>query len=83
MNNKFEPLSPNDVVSIDNFSQVRVVVEHPMLKVKEFESKAKTNLLGTYTDKREVKWVTDGVNCEILKPGGDWQKGKVRLKICL
>jgi tRNA(Ile)-lysidine synthase len=37
MKNTFEPLNPDDVLSSDNFAQVQVVVEHPMLKVREFQ----------------------------------------------
>ncbi|MES1025673.1 KGK domain-containing protein [Gloeocapsa sp. BRSZ] len=28
-------------------------------------------------------WSTQGVDCEILKPGKNWQKGKVKLKLIL
>jgi hypothetical protein len=26
-------------------------------------------------------WVSEGINCEILRPGEGWQKGKVRLQV--
>lgn len=28
-------------------------------------------------------WMTDGVICEILKPGKNWRKGKLRFKLSL
>jgi hypothetical protein len=28
-------------------------------------------------------WLSQGVDCEILKPGKSWQKGKVRIRISL
>jgi hypothetical protein len=27
------------------------------------------------------EWVGEGISCEILRPGGGWQKGKVRLQV--
>jgi hypothetical protein len=27
------------------------------------------------------EWVSEGIRCEILRPGEGWQKGKVRLQV--
>ena len=83
MLNRFEPLNPDDVLSIKDFDRVRVVVSYPMFKAGDFQHLAQKNLLGTHSDKREERWLGEGVSCETLKPGGYWQKGKVRLKITL
>lgn len=33
-------------------------------------------------NRNSANWLEDGVNCEILQPGGKgWQKGKMRLKV--
>ena len=28
-------------------------------------------------------WINDGVDCQILKPSKNWQKGKLRMKVSL
>ncbi|MTJ52457.1 KGK domain protein [Anabaena sp. UHCC 0253] len=33
--------------------------------------------------KDDSNWMNDGVNCQILKPGKNWQSGKFRIKVSL
>ncbi len=80
----FEELNKNDVVSIENFDENSVyVISQQMLKVEQFQDNVLENFLGNEEDKIRKKWEFEGVKCEVLKPGGDWQKGKVRMKITL
>lgn len=82
--NNFEELSKNDVVSIENFDENSVyVISQQILKVDQFQDNVLENFLGNEEDKIRKKWENEGVKCEVLKPGGDWQKGKVRMKITL
>jgi hypothetical protein len=82
--NNFEELSKKDVVSIENFDENAVdVISQQMLKVEQFQDNVIDNLLGNEEDKIRKKWQNEGVECEVLKPGGNWQKGKVRMKITL
>ncbi|XWK88200.1 MAG: KGK domain-containing protein [Phormidium sp.] len=82
--NNFEELNKNDVVSIENFDEnVVEVISQQMLKVQQFQEQVIENILGNEEDKIRKKWEIEGVRCEVLKPGGDWQKGKVRMKITL
>ena len=33
--------------------------------------------------KKPENWVSNGVDCQILKPGKNWQEGKLRMKVYL
>jgi hypothetical protein len=90
MGDRFEPINSEEaVVSIEN-SQVRVLVHEPMFKVGKLTQAMKFKILETSSSEWNAshtapkrKWLDDGVECEILKPGNNWQKGKVRIKISL
>jgi hypothetical protein len=82
--NNFEELNKNDVVSIENFDENAVyIISQQMLKVEQFQKQVIENFLGNEEDKIRKKWEDEGVKCEVLKPRGNWQKGKVRMKITL
>lgn len=82
--NKFEELCKNDVVSIEDFDETAVyVISQRMFKGEEFQEQVIENFLGNQEDPIRKKWEFEGVKCEVLKPGGNWQKGKVRMKITL
>jgi hypothetical protein len=60
---------------------------------KAFESKGLDALGDTFKhrggipvwgDKERERWLGDGVDCEILKPGAKgWQKGKIRIRVSI
>ncbi|MBE9227956.1 hypothetical protein IQ264_21265 [Phormidium sp. LEGE 05292] len=82
--NNFEELNKKDVVSLENFNEVRVnVIPQQMLTVEQFQKETVRYTMGNTGDERVEKWQKEGVRCEVLQPGGDWQKGKVRMKITL
>ncbi|MFB2978667.1 KGK domain-containing protein [Microseira sp. BLCC-F43] len=92
MNNKFEPLNSEDaVLSLEN-SQERVLIHEPMFKVGKLLKTMKSRLIEVDVNslekdenwvKQKKKWLGEGVICEVMKPGGNWQKGKVRVKITM
>ncbi|GET37369.1 KGK domain-containing protein [Microseira wollei] len=92
MNNKFEPLNSEDaVLSIEN-SQERVLIHEPMFKVGKLLKTMKSRVIEIDINsfekqedwiKQKKKWLDEGVSCEVMKPGGNWQKGKVRVKVTL
>ena len=82
--NNFEELNSKDVVSLENFDKARInVIPQQMLKVEQFKEQVIKHIIGNWGDQRGEKWQNEGVECEVLKPGGDWQKGKVRMKLTL
>lgn len=97
MENKFESLKENEIVSLDiDAEKTRIVLKQPTYKVSEFV-KALKSLINTYDDtltcykqsgvefrvtKENVGWFSEGVECQVLKPDNKgWQKGKVRLSL--
>ncbi len=85
MDNKFNPLEcKDDVLSIENFDRDRIILNHPMFKVRQFTDEAERLLMQGFSDGRQIRWFIHGVDCELLKLGAKkWQKGKVKLKITL
>lgn len=82
--NNFEELNKNDVVSVEDFNVVRIgVIPQQMIKVEQFKEQVIKHLIGNPGDQRIEQWLNKGVKSEVLKPGGDWQKGKVKMKITL
>jgi hypothetical protein len=72
-------LSNDDVVLMiadENFTKSRTSkVEDMMEEIKDFLSSSKLPC---------QEWVDDGVECEVLQgQGGGWQRGKVKLSVCL
>ncbi|MFB2838794.1 KGK domain-containing protein [Floridanema evergladense] len=82
--NNFKELNSKDVVALNNFDAFRVnAITQQMLKVEQFQEQAIKYIIGNSIDQRVEKWQKEGVRCEVLQPGGDWQRGKVRMKITL
>ena len=72
--NKF--INGEEVISIENKDD-NVLIAHHTYKAEEF-----LNRLGKHIDRnKKEKWIEQGVECKILSPNQNWQKGKI--KICL
>ena len=54
-----------------------VLINYHTYKAKDFLQKLAQNI--DYSIGK--KWLSDGVDCEVLSPNQNWQKGKI--KICL
>lgn len=86
---EFEALTnEGDVISVQSDNMHGHINNYPMFKLADIVRKLSCKLVGmneTYWDKEdyeEKKWVTDGVNCEVLNVSdGKWKKGKVKVKV--
>lgn len=77
MDNKFEPLSQEDVVCV---TSGHILMSHCTFKVGEFITKMRQVL--SLKDEHKEKWLGNGQACEILQPGSSgWQKGKIRISL--
>lgn len=84
MENKFEPLSTGEVLSVSESTQI--LIGHSTFRVDELAEALRAQLLeqkvgGLTADKAD--WFTEeGIPCEALRFGADgWQTGKVRIHI--
>ena len=69
-------ISGDEVISIENKDD-NVLIAHHTYKAEEF-----LNRLGKHIDRnKKEKWIEQGVDCKMLSPNQNWQKGKI--KICL
>ena len=69
-------INGDEVISIDNKDD-NVLIAHHTYKAEEF-----LNRLGKHIDRnKKEKWIEKGVDCKMLSPNQNWQKGKI--KICL
>ena len=85
---KFEALTnEGDVISVPEASMQGHISEYPMFKLSYLLRKVSCRSIGmdeSYWDRdlSQKQWVTDGVNCEVMKVGeGIWKTGKVRIKV--
>ncbi|MEP0868896.1 hypothetical protein NDA01_03670 [Trichocoleus desertorum AS-A10] len=72
---EFEPLELDDVVMVDKPG----IPNHSPFLLKQFLSGLQSLLLqqgsaGGLTN-------SDGVRCRVLRPGGDWRAGKIRIRL--
>lgn len=72
-------LNENDVLSVDKDSNGWVVVTDTTFKVSAFLAKVKSNVQGDGKARNEL--FDRGLSCEVLRPGANWQKGKVRIRL--
>lgn len=80
MDNKYENLGRNEVVSVK--AEHRIVVSHTTFKVNEFAQAIKTQIsVNNGQQTMRDMWFAEGVECEVLSPGKDWRKGKVRVSL--
>ena len=86
MNNKFEPLMSDEVVSVEESK--KILLAHPIFKFSELKQ-ALTHLIKTYDPNAQrgwsdekVKWFNEGVNVQVLRYGAPgWQKGRIRISV--
>ncbi len=84
MDNKFEPLSGGEVLSVDD--SVQFLIGHTTFRAEELSQALRTQILehgiGGLTEAKK-HWLTEnGINCEVLRFGANgWQKGKVRISL--
>ena len=76
MENAKIEIKNNEVISISNKDE-NILLNHHTYKAEEFI----TRLAQSVNYNKAQKWLSDGVDCEILSPNQNWQKGKI--KICL
>ncbi len=81
MNNKFERVEREDVVSVYSG---QIFVNNRTFTLNEFITafmpivKEKS---APWTEEKE-KWFSEGLDCKILKPGAkSWRRGKVRISL--
>ncbi len=70
-------LNDDDVVSITELHWS--LIGAWTFKISQLMAHLKT--LTNREGKQVKEWTEDGVPCEVLQPGGNWQKGKVRVRI--
>ena len=70
-------LDKNDVLSIDQPQQGWVVIQYRTFKAGDFIAEINRYLQGQGNAKDML--FGEGLECEVLRPGSNWQKGKVRL----
>lgn len=70
-------LYENDVLSVDKRNGW-VVVTDTTFKVGAFVAAMKSHVQGNEKPRNEL--FEQGVSCEVLRPGANWQKGKVRIR---
>lgn len=72
-------LNKDDVLSVDK-SNGWVVMSDTTFKVDAFISQMKSSVQGSsQTLKNEL--FEQGISCEMLRPGANWQKGKVKIRL--
>ncbi len=77
------------VLSLEDSKQ-RVLIYDPMFKAAKLLLEMRSRVIDIYSHhwqeesaQPKKRWLSDGVRCELLKPGGRWQSGKIRMRICL
>ncbi len=72
-------LNKNDVLSINQPKNGWVVIQYSIFKAGDFIAELKRYLQGQGQAKDML--LGEGLECEVLRPGSNWQKGKVRLSL--
>lgn len=72
-------LDENDVLSVDTAEHGWVVIQYKTFKAGEFITGMNPYLQGGGKAKELLSG--EGLPCEVLRPGSNWRKGKV--KLCL
>ncbi|MBD2505160.1 KGK domain-containing protein [Anabaena azotica] len=70
-------LNDDDVVAMD---EALSFADKSMSKYQDLIKGLQEVLTGTYRQKRS-SWLTDGVECEVLRVGEGWLKGRMRLNL--
>ena len=74
--NRRELLNDQDVISVDD--KEKMAVSHKTFTAKEFLNTMFTKWFGDTIGK---KWFIENVDCEILSPGKNWRKGKIKVSL--
>jgi hypothetical protein len=74
--NRRELLNDQDVISVDD--KEKIVINHKTFTVKEFLD---LFFADYFSDDTAKKWFFDGVDCELLAPGKNWRKGKIKITL--
>ena len=69
-------LNDDDVVHMERGQSLLSTSTFKVEQLKEHFRGYKNNIHPAIEE-----WVGEGINCEILRPGEGWQKGKVRLQV--
>ncbi len=83
MDNRFVPLAPGEVLSIDD--SVQILIGHHTFRVGEFAEAIKMQLeyaIQGWTQDKDAWFSQEGIPCEVLRFSAQgWQKGKVRINL--
>ncbi len=83
MNNPFEPLNEEDVVSI-NYAGHQFVIANTTFTVVEFVENLRLDLDIHRLNDQRYHWLGMGIACRMLQPGSNragWRTGKVRIHL--
>lgn len=69
-------INGSEVISL-NDEKENILINHHTYKAEDFLKELERHIGYNKVE----KWLTEGVDCEILEPQKHWQKGKI--KICL
>ncbi|WP_072620164.1 KGK domain-containing protein [Spirulina major] len=92
MNQKFEALTnAGDVISVQDKSMHSYLASYPMFKMAEITKILSCKVINIHEQSwddesygKPKKWVTEGVDCEVLSISeGKWKSGKVRVKVLI
>jgi hypothetical protein len=71
-----EFLNSEDVISME--ASKKILVNHTTFTVKELFEFMVKNWIGGELGKQ---WFLDGADCNILSPGKNWRKGKIKVSL--
>lgn len=78
MKNKSEILEGSEVISVAKGD--KFLMPHNTFKTREYLAEVGKRL-GITKDGSHEKWLTEGVECEVLVPHTGWRKGKVKIRV--
>ena len=73
---KREFLRLDDVISVDESE--KVIVNYKTFKCQEFLNSI---LIKLFNNDLGKKWIFESVDCELLSPGKNWRKGKIKISL--
>ncbi|MBD2326423.1 hypothetical protein H6G21_06025 [Alkalinema sp. FACHB-956] len=73
MNSKLEFLTQDDVITVDNLDDA-CIMSQATFRINDWLSQAKLRC-----SKKQYALYSDGIDCEILRPGQPWKKCKLKL----
>jgi hypothetical protein len=85
-NNPFEIAGcEEDAVIAVDFSKLknRYKISHPMFTASELTGIIQKIFSDSLSEQEMQALLYNSLDCEVLNPGDQWKKGKLRLKLCL